>query len=117
MPLGILYIGLPSRHILDVTGIDHPEGEFLLQKVVNGLPKDPGTPHGHVSDLKRAKPIREQQVFGHCPELANLFPLGSKHAGHHRFLVYIQTTAALIEDSHFLIPKPKLPVGGRPIFH
>jgi hypothetical protein len=31
--------------------------------------------------------------------------------------VYIQTTAALIEDSHFLFPKPKLPVGGRPIFH
>jgi len=75
-PLGILYIGLPSRHILDVTGIDHPDGEFLLQKVVDGLPKDPGALHGHVSDLERGKPIRkQQQVFGHCPELANLFPL------------------------------------------
>ena len=64
-PLGILDVGLTTRHRLDVPSVDYQKGEVCLQQVVDGFPIDPGALHGHVSDLVVLQPVSQcQQPLG-----------------------------------------------------
>ena len=113
-PLGILDVGLATRHRLDMMGVDHPDGELVLHQVDDRLPVDPRALHGDVGDSALPKPVRQlQKPSGGCAKRPRLLGLRGHHAGHHRLLVYIQSTASIMYDSHTPPPKTSCrPVGG-----
>jgi hypothetical protein len=59
-PLGILDIRLAPRHGLDVRGSDDQHLKLVFEDVVDGLPIDAGTLHGHVRAAGRRQPLRER---------------------------------------------------------
>jgi hypothetical protein len=56
-PLGVLDVGLASRHVLDVLGVGQDQLEALLHHVPHRLPVDPGRLHHDVRDLVEPEPI------------------------------------------------------------
>jgi len=101
-PLGILDVGLATRHRLHVAGVDHHQLDALpLQEVVHRLPVDPGALHRQAGDSPLLEPVQEtQQLPGHGPERPYLLAFGGEHAGHHVLLVDIQAAAPLMDYLH-----------------
>jgi hypothetical protein len=113
-PLTILHVRLSSGYRFDMSGIDQQDSEASLQKVEHGPPVDTGTFHCHMSHLMGLQPIMQNhQVRGHRQESPNLFKnlasFPNQEAGHHGFLVNVQTTTAFVNDFHPSLLSPLSP--------
>jgi hypothetical protein len=72
-PLGVLDVGLPPRHLLDVPGVDQHQVESTLEQVPDRLPGDAGGLHGEVADPPLGQPVGQlEEVGGHGGEGADL---------------------------------------------
>ncbi len=110
-PLSVLDVGLATRHRPDMTGVDHPDAELVLHQVDDRLPVDPCALHGDVGDSALPKPVRQlQKLSGGCAKRPRILGLRSHHTSDHRLLMYIQSTASIIYDSH-RPPQACRPVG------
>ena len=113
-PLSVLDVGLATRHRPDMTGVDQPDAELVLHQVDDRLPVDPCALHGDVGDSALPKPVRQlQKLSGGCAKRPRILGLRSHHTSDHRLLMYIQSTASIIYDSH-RPPQACRPVGSYP---
>jgi hypothetical protein len=94
-PLGVLDVGLPPRHLLDVPGIDQQQLEAAFQEVIDRLPIDPGRFHRHMGHPLGGQPVGQVQQLGRRGAEAShvlIHPalgVDPPDAGHDGLLVYI----------------------------
>src|SRR5712691_7300943 len=103
-PLAVLDVRLMPRNRLHVLGVDQNDLEAAFQDVQDGSPINARTFHGHMRHALAPQPVgQRQQSSGGGSEGAYLAThpatrRGEQQAGHHRFLVDIQSSAASIQD-------------------
>src|SRR5206468_310475 len=120
-PLAIPHVGLAPRYSFDVLGVDQQQLKAPFQQVVDRLPVYPCRLHRHMGHSIREEPVRQfEQVLGHGAEAAHLLDLlmrlldrrGSWYgwytwynkASHHCSLMYVQSTASLVNHLHGKTP-------------
>ena len=74
-PLRVADVGLPSRHVLGVTRVDHHHLEAALFKDLEDRdPINTGRLHHHCSDPATGKPVRQPvKIIGECVERPHRF--------------------------------------------
>jgi hypothetical protein len=72
-PLGILYVGLLTRNVLHMPGVQQPALEVLFEHVVDRLPVRPRGLHPNQLDLEGGQPVpKPQEPSCRGVELADL---------------------------------------------
>ena len=67
-----LDIGFPARDMLDMFGVDHPEGKAPIEDIQNRAPVDAGALEHHIRTADLSQPRRERfEIRGHGAELAD----------------------------------------------
>ncbi len=108
-PLAVLDIGLASRHVLDVLGVDQEDLEAVLQQVPDRLPVNPGRFHSDMAHPFGLQPVGQfQQLLGHgavgTGVLMHLAFVEAAHRGDDGLFVNIKSSTAGIEDVHGFSP-------------
>jgi hypothetical protein len=107
-PLGVADVGLATRHVAHVAGVQEPAVELSFENVEDRLPIDPGGLHAHPGDAQGDQPVTQgEQVLGEGGEARDLGLAfvrrswsGDTDAGHDRVLVHIEPRTALDDDLH-----------------
>ena len=74
-PLGILHIGLATRHVTDMPGVADDEVEMPFQHGIDLAPVNAGALHADLRHPKLLQPVAQRfQVPGHRPEGPDLLP-------------------------------------------
>src|SRR5215831_3527882 len=109
-PLAVFLVRLPARHRFDVLRIHQQHLELLRKNVPHRLPVHSGGRRGHKRYAALPEPIgQSQQIVSERPEAPLLFTalplgLGPQHTRGNTLLVYVQTTAARIDNFHRATP-------------
>jgi len=108
-PVGIFDVALAAGYAFDMCSIGQHQLELAIgQDVPHRLPVDAGRFHGDMRAFVLGQPLRQRnQVRGRRGERANLLRRlavdHEAHAGNHRVLVNVETTAAGMQDFHRLL--------------
>ena len=105
-PLGVLHVGLASRHVADVAGIADDQLKVPFQNRMDRLPVAARALHADMRDAQFLEPVPQPlQVPGHGRESSNLparlaagFP--DQHTDDDRCLMDIETGTAFDDGFH-----------------
>ena len=68
-PDAVAHVGVPTRNLLDVGGVDQQTREAVLEGIEHRLPVDPRALHRHVRHPVPLQPVAQGQEFGRgCPK-------------------------------------------------
>jgi hypothetical protein len=105
-PFGVGHVGLSSRHVAQVPGVEDPALGGFFEHVEHRLPINARRLHPDQGDPLGDQPVAQgQQVGGHGPERHGLllaptsFPRGA-HTGDHGVFVDVESAAAFNDDVH-----------------
>ena len=105
-PLGILHIGLATRHVADVPGVADDEVEMPFQHGIDRAPVDAGALHADLRHPKLLQPVPQRfQIARHRPEGPHLLPRplargADQDAGNDRLLMHVQPATPLNDHLH-----------------
>ena len=105
-PLGILHIGLATRHVTDMPGVADDEVETPFQHSIDRAPVNAGALHADLRHPKLLQPVPQRlQIVRHRPEGPDLLPRplawgADQDAGDDRLLMHVQPTTPLNDDLH-----------------
>jgi hypothetical protein len=72
-PFAVPHIGLPSRHRLDVAGVNEQEREAAFQQIPDRPPVDAGALERHMGAARSEQPVGQcQEIRRHGAEGAHL---------------------------------------------
>ena len=109
-PLGILHIGLATRHVPDMPGVADDEVEMPFQHGIDRAPVNAGAFHADLRHPKLLQPVPQRfQIARHRPKGPHLLPRplargADQDAGNDRLLVNVKPGASL--DDHLHLPPP-----------
>ena len=111
-PLGILHIGLATRHVTDMPGVADDEVEMPFQHGIDRAPVNAGALHADLRHPKLLQPVPQRfQIARHRPKGLHLLPRplargADQDAGNDRLLMHVKPGAPLNDHLHLrLHPK------------
>src|SRR5208337_4539497 len=111
-PLGILHIGLATRHVPDMPGVADDEVEMPFQHGIDRAPVNAGALHADLRHPKLLQPVPQRfQIARHRPKGPHLLPRplargADQDAGNDRLLMHVKPGAPLNDHLHLrLHPK------------
>ena len=122
-PLRVLDIGLATRALLHVPGVDEHQLEAVLEDRPDRPPVHAGGLHRDLRDAERLQPVAQRQQavnrrFELRDVLLELAALPDAHARHHGRLVHIKRARALNDPLHHQPPsvgQRRSPPAGAPL--